>query len=42
VELQLSAGLVQKNASVIAYAQEADTGAVLGATALALAPDTPR
>jgi methionine-S-sulfoxide reductase len=42
VELQPPAGLVPTNASVIAYVQEADSGAIAGATALALAPDAPR
>jgi hypothetical protein len=39
VELKVPADLVRKSASVIAYVQEADTRGILGATALALAPD---
>jgi len=39
VEMKLPANLVRQKASVIAYVQEADTRAVLGATAVALAPD---
>jgi hypothetical protein len=38
VELKLPAGLVRKNASAIAYVQDADTWAVLGASAVELQP----
>ena len=42
VRLALPADLVYSKASVIGYVQEADTGAVLGATSLTLAADTTR
>jgi hypothetical protein len=38
VELKLPADLVRKNATAIAYIQEGDTRAIVGATALTLAP----
>jgi hypothetical protein len=39
VDLKLPADLVNHNSAVIGYVQEADTGVVLGATALAFGPD---
>jgi hypothetical protein len=42
VELKLPADLVRKNSSVIAYVQEAASGAVLGAASVDLAPDESR
>ena len=38
VELKLPADLVRKNSSAIAYVQEGAAGAVLGASAIDLAP----
>jgi hypothetical protein len=42
VQLELPAELLYSKASIIAYVQEADTRVVLGASALALVPDTTR